>query len=327
MLPLADEVAGAAGSRAPRVSVVVPNYQHARFLARRLESVLAQTFSDLELIYLDDGSTDDSAAVFARCAGDPRVRAAPPLPRSGNPFVQWNRGVALARGEYVWIAEADDDALPALLERLVGVLDANPRVGLAYCESIAIDASGAELFPLSRRTRALDPSHTRWQSDFVASGEDECRRYLIFKNTIPNASAVVFRRSVFEAVGGADEALSLSGDWLTWVKLCLASDLAFVAEPLNRFRRHRRSVRQRSDPALQTLEAYAVQSHIRRHLALTETESEAAFDYLARRWMKRALRVRRRISLRGSARIWAAARALDPRIGPRLLRAAPGVAR
>jgi glycosyltransferase involved in cell wall biosynthesis len=317
MLPVADTAKAAAA--APRVSVVVPNYQHGRFLGRRLESILEQSFADLELIFLDDGSTDDSASVFARYAGDPRVRAAPPLPRSGNPFVQWNRGVALARGEYVWIAEADDDAEPVLLERLVGVLDANPNVGLAYCQSIAVDEAGATLGSLARRTRVLDAS--RWRKDFVTSGPDECRRYLIFKNTIPNASAVVFRRRLFEAVGGADPTLSLSGDWLTWVKLCLAADLAFVAEPLNRFRRHAHSVRGRSDPALQTLEAYAVQSHIRRHLELSEAESEAAFDYLARRWLTRALRVRRRIPLRGSARIWAAARALDPRIGARLLRA------
>ena len=304
----------------PRVSVVVPNYQHGRFLGRRLESILKQSYADLELIYLDDGSTDDSADVFARYAGDPRVRPARPSPRSGNPFIQWNRGVALARGDYVWIAEADDDAAPTLLERLVAVLDDHPDVGLAYCESLAVDDSGAELCSLARRTRVLDAE--RWSADFRASGPDECRRYLIFKNTIPNASAVLFRRRVFEAVGGAEEGLSLSGDWLTWVKLCLASDLAFVAEPLNRFRRHDRSVRQRSEPGLQTLEAYAIQSYIRSHLELTEAESETAFDYLARRWVKRALRVRRRIPLRTSARIYAVARELDPRIGSRLLRAA-----
>lgn len=310
-----------AAAETPRVSVVVPNYQHGRFLARRLESILGQSEPSLELIYLDDGSSDESAEVFERYRGDPRVRAAPPLPRSGNPFVQWNRGVALARGEYVWIAEADDEAEPTLLERLVGVLDQDPTLGLAYCESLAVDESGAELGSLSRRTRVLDAE--RWSADFRASGPEECRRYLILKNTIPNASAVVFRRSVFQAVGGAEEHLALSGDWLTWVKICLVSDLAFVAEPLNRFRRHARSVRSRSDAGLQTLEAYAVQSYIRSRLELSEAESEAAFDYLARRWLVRLLRARRRIPLRTSAMIYAAARELDPRIGRRLLRAVP----
>ena len=304
----------------PRVSVVVPNYQHGRFLGRRLESILKQSYADLELIYLDDGSTDDSADVFARYVDDPRVRAASPRPRSGNPFVQWNRGVALARGDYVWIAEADDDAAPTLLERLVAVLDDDPGLGLAYCESLAVDASGAELRSMVGRTRMLDAE--RWSADFRTSGPEECRRYLIYKNTIPNASAVLFRRRVFESVGGAEEDLSLSGDWLTWVKLCLVSDLAFVAEPLNLFRRHDRSVRQRSEPGLQTLEAYAIQSHIRSHIELSEADSEAAFDYLARRWLKRALRLRRRIPLRTSARIYAVARQLDLRIGARLLRAA-----
>lgn len=304
----------------PRVSAVVPNYQHGRFLGRRLDSILKQSYTDLELVYLDDGSTDDSADVFSRYADDPRVRVAPPNPHSGNPFVQWNRGVALARGEYVWIAEADDDAAPTLLERLVAVLDADPRLGLAYCQSLAVDESGAELRSMVERTRVLDAE--RWSADFRAAGPEECRRYLIYKNTIPNASAVLFRRQLFQAVGGAAEHLSLAGDWLTWVKICLVSDLAFVAEPLNRFRRHGRSVRERSDPGLQTLEAYAILSYIRSKIELCEAESEAAFDYLARRWLKRALRLRRRIPLRTSAKIYAMAREVDPRIDARLLHAA-----
>jgi glycosyltransferase involved in cell wall biosynthesis len=307
-------------SHVPRVSVVVPNYQHGRFLARRLESVLGQSFGDLELVYLDDGSTDESAEVFARYAGDPRVRAAEPAPRSGNPFVQWNRGVAQARGEYVWIAEADDEAAPTLLERLVPVLDGDPHLGLVYCESLAVDESGAPLHAMARRTRVLDPE--RWSSDFRASGEEECRRYLILKNTIPNASAVLFRRETFLEVGGAAEDLSLAGDWLTWVKLCLASDLAYVAEPLNFFRRHRRSVRDTREAGVQTLEAYRIQAYIRSRLTLTPEESEAAFEYLARRFVKRSLRLRRRIPLRSGAKIYALARELDPRLSARLLRAA-----
>ena len=107
-------------------------------------------------------------------------------------------------------------------------------MGLAYCESLAVDEEGTVLHSLARRTRELGSEH--WEKDFISSGEWECRRYLILKNTIPNASAVLIRRSVFEEAGCAEEKLRCAGDWMTWVRMLLISDLAFVAEPLNFFR-------------------------------------------------------------------------------------------
>src|SRR5690606_4865216 len=106
-------------SASPRVSVIVPNYNYARYLEKRLQSIFDQTFQDFELLYLDDASTDDSEAVFARFAGDPRVRAFRNQTNGGNVFKQWNKGVREAKGEYIWLAEADDLAAPRLLEVLV----------------------------------------------------------------------------------------------------------------------------------------------------------------------------------------------------------------
>jgi hypothetical protein len=106
------------------------------------------------------------------------------------------------------------------------------------------------------------------------------------KCTIPNASAVVFRRSVFERVGGADENFRLSGDWMLWAKLLLASDLAFTSEPLNSFRMHSNSVRSksaRSDVALQ--EAIRIFLYIRDRTAIQPDVEAAAFDRLLDRWI------------------------------------------
>ena len=82
--------------------------------------MLNQTFRDFEVLLLDDGSTDGSAAVLQEYIDPPRVRAFCDLRNSGRPFVQWNKGVALARGQYVWIAEADDFSAPEFLERMGG---------------------------------------------------------------------------------------------------------------------------------------------------------------------------------------------------------------
>src|SRR6185437_16633828 len=122
----------------PTVSVIVPNYNHALYLPKRMESILRQTYQDFELILLDDCSTDDSRAILSQYAGDARIRVEFNELNSGV-FKQWNKGVRLARGEYVWIAESDDYADERLLERLVSILDADPSVAFAYCRSWRVD--------------------------------------------------------------------------------------------------------------------------------------------------------------------------------------------
>jgi glycosyltransferase involved in cell wall biosynthesis len=126
----------------PVVSVIVPNYNHARFLSQRLDSILAQTFKDYELIVLDDASTDNSREVIERYAAKHPMRLVFNERNSGSPFAQWQKGAALATGKYLWIAESDDFADPNLLQTLISMLDQNPNVGLAYCQSRRVNAEG-----------------------------------------------------------------------------------------------------------------------------------------------------------------------------------------
>lgn len=225
------------GVSVPKVSVIVPNYNHAPFLEQRLRSVLDQTHRDFELLYLDDCSPDDSNAVYERVAGgDSRSRAELNTANSGSPFKQWNKGFRLAKGEYVWLAESDDYAEPQLLERLVALLDANPNAGVAYCQTIQVDATGT---PIKSMAQAFGKeNHQRFETSYVNTGHDEIRRFLSKENTIPNASATLIRRSVIETIGGASEDLRLTGDWHFWIKLLLVSDIAFDAAPMNYWRTH-----------------------------------------------------------------------------------------
>jgi glycosyltransferase involved in cell wall biosynthesis len=245
----------------PQVSVIVPNYNHARFLPQRLDSVFDQTFNDMEVIILDDASTDNSREVIQRYINNSRVQVSFNEVNSGSPFAQWNRGVALAKGEFVWIAESDDVADPDLLGRLVDVLSRNPPAGLAYCQSRRIDGAGHPSILAEENLRWLHPS--RWLSDFVADGRNECRLYLSRMNTIANASAVVFRKSVFNEVGGADESFQICGDWHLWCRMLACSDLAFVAAPLNQHRLHLGSVRSKTVAARSLIEnsRVLVQTH------------------------------------------------------------------
>jgi len=268
----------------PVVSVIVPNYNHAQFLPRRLDSILTQTFADFDVIYLDDASTDNSDRVIASFLEDRRIRVIHNTVNSGSVFKQWNRGVREARGEYVWIAEADDSAEPTLLSRLVPLLDQNPQVGIAYCQSMEVDGSGRILRSFDYWTADLDQE--RWRHDFIASGPEECAQYLVVKNTIPNASGVLFRRSVFEQTGGAVETMKLCGDWITWVRMLLVSDLAFVSEPLNYFRSHAATVRATDQSNVLVLEQYQVISFILKRCPVSLEERNRVLANLRKTWMR-----------------------------------------
>ena len=231
----------------PKISVIVPNYNHARFLRRRVDTILTQTFQDFELILLDDCSIDDSRAILREYASDPRVRLELNEANSGSPFKQWNKGVRLAQGEYVWIAESDDYADERLLERLATVLDASPHATFAYCRSWRVSSDDRlDGFGDSYITHL---NAHQWAADFCLEGRDICREYFSRFNMIPNTSSVVFRKNVYDAVGGADGSLRLCGDWKLWAAMALQGSVAYLCEPLNYFRFHDSSVRKQTELA------------------------------------------------------------------------------
>ena len=228
----------------PAVSVVVPNYNHARFLRQRIDSILNQTFQDFELILLDDCSTDNSRSILSSYASDPRVRLDFNETNSGTPFKQWNKGVRLANGKYVWIAESDDYADQRLIEDLIHLLNIESRTVYAYCRSWRVSQNGELEGYADHYLSHLDEFNAqRWTMDYRADGVEECRNYFFRANLVPNASAVLFRKNVFEQVGGADESLRLCGDWKLWASMALTGEVAYLGKPLNYFRFHDASMR------------------------------------------------------------------------------------
>jgi glycosyltransferase involved in cell wall biosynthesis len=312
----ASRPAGGRSVAVPKVTVIIPNYNHARYLDRRIRSVLDQTYQDFEVIYLDDASTDDSNAVFRQYADDPRFTAVYNQINSGSTFKQWNRGMRRARGEYVWFAESDDYADERLLEELVIRLDRDPRVGLAYCQSWEVDEHDRNMGSMEQWI--AEAGETRWQRDFINDGREECRRSFLFKNTIPNASGVLFRRAVYEQVGGTDETMRLCGDWLLWIKILLVADIAFVARPLNYFRTHARTARSSTvRGGVRVEESYRVLAFLACNLPLPREALDRACDLAARDWLF-AIRAAR-IPWRRNRAIYRVARGVDPRFHHRLL--------
>ena len=239
----------------PTVSVIVPNYNHARFLRQRVDSILAQTYQDYELILLDDASTDESQTILSEYASHLKVTHAEfNQTNSGSPFKQWNKGVRLARGEYVWIAESDDYADARLVERLRRVLDADARLSFAYCRSRCVTPEGRLTCFGDRYLSRW--SAEQWASDFCMDGREMCEKYFCRTNPVPNASGVLFRKEVYERAGGADEQMRLCGDWKLWAGMALEGKVGYLCEPLNYFRRHGGSVRSRVELTKEDVSEY-----------------------------------------------------------------------
>ncbi len=219
----------------PSISVVVPNYNHAPYLAQRIRSIQEQTWPPDEILVLDDASTDNSLGVIAAIR-DPRLRLIPSERNSGNPFLQWNKGIRAAISQFIWIAESDDWADSGLLSTLVPPLIDDPSLAVSGCNSVIVRGGQVTTETTADWNAILDAE--RWTSEYRAVGSEEVKSYLARENTLPNASGVVFRKSLWSQVGGVPEHLRYAGDWLFWSRLLLLGNLYYSPAPLNHFRRH-----------------------------------------------------------------------------------------
>jgi len=220
-----------------KVSIIVPNYNHASYLPKRLESIFHQTYQDFEVILLDDCSTDNSVEVLEKYANHPKVsHFIINEENSGSPFKQWNKGVTLSKGEYIWIAESDDYADETFLEKLVPTLNQNPKVGIAYCQSHVVNENNDLIKSRISWTKSLH--ETRWNENFTNDGRDEVAKYLIIKNTIPNASGTLIRKQSYINAGMAPVNMKMAGDWYLYLSILNQYNIAFIKEELNYNRQH-----------------------------------------------------------------------------------------
>ena len=201
----------------PHVSVIIPTYNSAAYLVEAIDSVLAQTYSDVEILVVDDGSTDDTPKVIKKY-GD-RVRYL----RQANSgvAVARNRGISESLGRYVAFLDADDTWLPVKLERqlegLAGRLDAR----LCYSAFLSV-------------TSDLQPIGVR-RSDRVGRALEDL---LLRGNVVGSICTVIAERSLFQLAGGFDPELSQCADWDMWVRLAAHTEFVYIDEPLVTYRQH-----------------------------------------------------------------------------------------
>lgn len=211
----------------PLISVVIPNYNHAQFLEKRIESVLNQTYKNIEIILLDDKSTDNSIDIIKKYEQSPVVsHVLQNTENSGSPFLQWKKGVSMSKGDLVWIAESDDLCENDLLETLVKEFTTDNECALAFCKSMTINSTG-------------DITGEKGLSNNLhVNGEYFFKNYLYKYNYISNASSVVFRRNAFPYSDDSYAKYRGCGDWIVWIEICKKGNVAYVNKALNYYRVH-----------------------------------------------------------------------------------------
>jgi glycosyltransferase involved in cell wall biosynthesis len=263
-----------AGLQRPRVSVIVPNYNYARHMTARLETSLKQVGGVFEVIVLDDASTDDSVAVISAVLATEELenQLLVNAKNSGSPFKQWLKGATAAKGDVVWIAEADDLTLPGFIEELLPAFE-DPEVVMAYCQSKQMAEDGSILCD-DYLDYVADIDRDKWRSWHKVSGLDEIRTALAVKNTVPNVSACLFRRSaLLHALSDNLESISqyrVAGDWATYIQVLKQGKLVFTPKALNLHRRHERSVTLGSQRHRLLDEILSMQQYVRQNFMVSQ---------------------------------------------------------
>ena len=207
----------------PLVSVIVPNYNHARYLEQRLDTVFNQTYQNFEVIILDDKSTDNSLEVIQRYKDNSHLsQIVVNEQNTGSPFKQWDKGINLAKGELIWIAESDDYNELTFLEELITEWGKHKDVVVAFSQYVLFTDDWA--------------SKSKEHSAQCFNGIRYIKQRMLRGNQIKNASGVLFKKNIYEQISKEYISYKSAGDYLMWVMILRFGNVIKVNKNLSYFR-------------------------------------------------------------------------------------------
>lgn len=262
-----------------KVSVVIPNYNYERFIEKRIDSVLKQTYPIYELIILDDNSNDNSVKVIEekikRIKNKNRIniKFIKNKENSGNVFKQWEKAFIESSGDYLWIAEADDLCDKHFLNVVMKGFK-NDDVILSFCDSSAINEND-KIYKIGMKDWVDIYNTGHFNKDYINEGKEELRHFLCISNTIVNVSGVVFKKDKkidFGKYLNNAQKYRLAGDWYFYSKVLLHGAVAYSSDPLNYHRLHDNSITSTTDNFVRYKEITDIQKMISTDIKLS-TES------------------------------------------------------
>jgi glycosyltransferase involved in cell wall biosynthesis len=221
------------------VSVVVASYNHAEYLERRMDSLIEQTYQDIEILVIDDHSSDHSVEVLRKYETHPKVKLLI-REKNGGWVTVSNQGIEMSVGEFVIFANCDDFCDSQMIEHLVDAMNWNATTGVVFCRSTMVNERDEVLGnDYEVRERAF---RERCSGDTFIQ-RDEMYRFLLHSCVIPNLSAALIRRSCFDSIGALTLEYRACSDWDLFFRIATNFDFFYIAEPLNCFRQHSTTVR------------------------------------------------------------------------------------
>ncbi len=205
-----------------RISVIIPTYNHAQYLGEAIESVLSQDYPDMEVIVVNDGSTDNTQEVSSRYHGKITFIEQP----NGGCSTARNAGLNVASGEYIAFLDSDDSLLPGSLLVRAQYLDNHPEVGMVCGDVIEMYNERDQRLKSLRINPPKKPGNFRWETiEFCAT-----------------TSSVMVRKPCFVKTGNFETTLRQGQDWHMWVRLALHANMVYLTLPLAFYRVHQSNV-------------------------------------------------------------------------------------
>ncbi|RME74735.1 MAG: glycosyltransferase [Chloroflexi bacterium] len=212
----------------PLLTVCLPTYNGAPFLAEAIQSILAQTWTDFDLLIVDDHSTDDTPAVI-RSFHDRRITFHQNPTRLGL-VGNWNRCLELAQGEYICLFHQDDVMLPDNLRQKITILQNYSNVGMVFSDAVLIDSQSQ---PIAEHWFYSPP----FTGTTTIEGQQLLQELITGNNFIPCSSVVAWRECFFRS-GRFDARFPFTADLAMWLHIALFYDVAYVDKPLIKYRWH-----------------------------------------------------------------------------------------
>lgn len=266
-----------------QVSVIIPNYNYARFLQRRIDCIVNQTIKPAEIIFLDDCSTDNSLDVATEILSKIDI----PYQIIHNEtnqgvFKQWLKGIELVQHDYFWIAEADDYCELNFLETLLPAFD-DEDVVISYCQSLRVGSGGMENTHKNWLSSVID-AH-RWNSNYVNNNYDEADKYLVVISCIANASAVLLKKSSMNnSWASLITQYKMAGDWFFYLLLLFnnpTKKISYNAAVLNYWYQHGNSVWANKDREFQgATECLKIFSYCLSNFNISSSSKQQIFNIL-----------------------------------------------
>ena len=240
-------------SEKPLVSIVFTSYNHKEYLRQALDSLINQSYHNLEIIIVDDNSTDGSQEILKEYEHYPNIDLKLQTQNSGSYVKASNYGASFANGDYILFAQCDDFSEPNQIEVLLDVFKKNPSVGVVFSKSNLVDENGT-VYANDYTGRERSFKKAVAQSNLIE--KSRMKEFLSFSCVIPNLSAAIIKRGLFEKNSGLSEKYLVVADWEFWLDLTEETNFYYVSAPLNNFRQHATTIRSSIKMKTQIVEIY-----------------------------------------------------------------------